>query len=108
MPQVDLAVLAIAAKFSEETIKVLTQEKETKAFIIISAGFGEESQEGKELEQRIVKLIEDNNGCLIGPNLQVYSLLITMLFSQNLSQSLLQEELISSPDQEQQVVSLWI
>ncbi|MFA7081965.1 MAG: acetate--CoA ligase family protein [Bacteroidales bacterium] len=68
VPQVDLAVLAIAAKFSEETIKVLTQEKETKAFIIISAGFGEESQEGKELEQRIVKLIEDNNGCLIGPN----------------------------------------
>lgn len=68
VPQVDLAVLAIAAKFSEATVKVLTQEKETKAFIIISAGFGEESQEGKELEQRIVKLIEDTNGCLIGPN----------------------------------------
>jgi acetyltransferase len=68
VPQVDLAVLAIAAKFSESTVKVLTQEKETKAFIIISAGFGEESQEGKELEQRIVKLIEDTDGCLIGPN----------------------------------------
>lgn len=68
VPQVDLAVLAIAAKFSEATVKVLTQEKETKAFIIISAGFGEESQEGKELEKRIVKLIEDTNGCLIGPN----------------------------------------
>ncbi len=68
VPQVDLAVLAIAAKFSEATVKVLTQEKGTKAFIIISAGFGEESQEGKELEQRIVKLIEDTDGCLIGPN----------------------------------------
>lgn len=68
IPLVDLAVLAIAAKFSEETIKVLTEKKETKAFIIISAGFGEESQEGKELEDRIVKQIEDHNGCLIGPN----------------------------------------
>lgn len=68
VPQVDMAILAIAAKFSEATVKVLTQEKATKAFIIISAGFGEESQEGKELEQRIVKLIEDNDACLIGPN----------------------------------------
>ncbi|MDD2488728.1 MAG: acetate--CoA ligase family protein [Bacteroidales bacterium] len=68
VPQVDMAVLAIAAKFSEATVKVLTEEKSTKAFIIISAGFGEESQEGKELEQRIVKLIEDNDACLIGPN----------------------------------------
>lgn len=68
IPLVDLAVLAIAAKFSEETIKVLTEKKETKAFIIISAGFGEESQEGKELEDRIVKQIEYHNGCLIGPN----------------------------------------
>ncbi|MFA6932857.1 MAG: acetate--CoA ligase family protein [Bacteroidales bacterium] len=68
VPQVDMAVLAIAAKFSEATVKVLTEEKSTKAFIIISAGFGEESQEGKKLEQRIVKLIEDNDACLIGPN----------------------------------------
>lgn len=68
LPQVDMAVLAIAAKFSEETVRILTQEKGTKAFIIISAGFGEESHEGKELENRIVKLIEDAGACLIGPN----------------------------------------
>lgn len=68
LPQVDLAVLAIAAKFSEESVRVLAEQKNTKAFIIISAGFGEESHEGKELEQRIVKIIEDNHGCLIGPN----------------------------------------
>ena len=60
LPKVDLAVLAIAAKFSEETVRVLAEEKNTKAFIIISAGFGEESHEGKELENRIVNIIERN------------------------------------------------
>ncbi len=68
LPQVDLAVLAVAAKFAEHTVEVLAKEKGTKAFIIISAGFGEESHEGKELENRLVKVIEENGGCLIGPN----------------------------------------
>lgn len=68
LPQVDLAVIAIAAKYTEETVRVLTEEKGTKAFIIISAGFGEESHEGKELENRIVALIEKAGACLIGPN----------------------------------------
>lgn len=68
LPQVDLAVIAIAAKYTEETVRVLTEEKGTKAFIIISAGFGEESHEGKELENRIVALIEKAGSCLIGPN----------------------------------------
>ena len=49
VPQVDMAVIAIAAKFTEETVRVLAQEKGTKAYIIISAGFGEESNEGKAL-----------------------------------------------------------
>lgn len=68
LPCVELAVICIASKFTEETIKVLTQQKNTKAFIIISAGFGEESHEGKELEKRIVDMIEQTGGCLIGPN----------------------------------------
>ena len=68
LPQVDLAVIAIAAKYTEETVRVLTEEKGTKAFIIISAGFGEESHEGKEGELRIVSLIEKAGACLIGPN----------------------------------------
>ena len=68
LPQVDLAVIAIAAKYTENAVSILTKEKNTKAFIIISAGFGEESHEGKELEQRIVKLVEDAGACLIGPN----------------------------------------
>ncbi len=68
LPQVDLAVIAIAAKFCVETVEVLTKQKNTKAFIIISAGFSEESHEGKLIEDQIVKLINDANACLIGPN----------------------------------------
>jgi len=66
--EVDLAVLAIPAKFCLETIKILAQTKNTKAFIIISAGFSEETEVGEELEQEIVKVIEEFDGCLIGPN----------------------------------------
>jgi acetyltransferase len=68
LPQVDLAVLAIAAKYCYDTIKMLTEEKGTKAFIIISAGFSEESHEGKLLEDKIVEQINSVGGSLIGPN----------------------------------------
>ncbi len=68
LPQTDLAILAIAAKFCLETVEILAKEKGTKAFIILSAGFSEESHEGEELENKIVQIIEENGGCLIGPN----------------------------------------
>ncbi|MDA3832948.1 MAG: acetate--CoA ligase family protein, partial [Spirochaetales bacterium] len=68
LPQVDLAILAIPAQFCLETVKVLAEKKSTKAFIIISAGFGETSEDGKILEQQIVDVVEKNRACLIGPN----------------------------------------
>ncbi|MEN8118104.1 MAG: acetate--CoA ligase family protein [Bacteroidota bacterium] len=68
LPDVDLAVLAIPAKFCPEAVTVLAEQKNTKAFIIISAGFGETSEEGKELEKQIAEVVNRNNGCLIGPN----------------------------------------
>jgi acetyltransferase len=68
MPNVDLAILAIAAKYSLQTIEYLAYQKGTKAFIIISAGFSEESEEGKVLEQKIVDVINAVKGSLIGPN----------------------------------------
>lgn len=68
LPNVDLAVIAIAAKYTPEVVEYLTQNKNTKAFIIISAGFSEESAEGKLLEDRVVKAINKVNGSLIGPN----------------------------------------
>ncbi|MFZ4399353.1 MAG: CoA-binding protein, partial [Bacteroidales bacterium] len=68
LPQVDLAVIAIAAKYIPDTVELLTQQKGTKAFIILSAGFSEESHEGKLLEDKVVEFINKVNGSLIGPN----------------------------------------
>ena len=68
MPNVDLAIIAIAAKYTPETVEFLTQNKNTKAFIILSAGFSEESEEGKVLEDRVVEAINKVGGSLIGPN----------------------------------------
>ncbi len=68
LPQVDLAILAIAAKFCPETVDVLANEKGTKAFIILSAGFGEESEEGAKLERQIVETVNKAGASLIGPN----------------------------------------
>ncbi len=48
LPEVDLAIIAIAAKYIPETVEVLAKEKNTRAFIILSAGFSEESEEGKD------------------------------------------------------------
>jgi len=68
LPEVDLAILAIPAKYCLQTITDLAEQNNTKAFIIISAGFGETSEAGKELEQQIVKVVEEHDACLIGPN----------------------------------------
>lgn len=68
LPSVEMAVLAIPAAACVHAVEVLATKKGTKGFIIISAGFSEESDEGKILEQQIVQIIEANNGCLIGPN----------------------------------------
>jgi acetate---CoA ligase (ADP-forming) len=68
LPQTDLAILAIPAKFCVDTVNLLVDEKETRAFIILSAGFSEENEAGAEIEAKIVKKISSVNGSLIGPN----------------------------------------
>ena len=68
LPNVDLAILAIPAFACPSVVDILAREKQTKAFIIISAGFSEESHEGLLLEQEINEILEETNGCLIGPN----------------------------------------
>ncbi|WP_298287079.1 acetate--CoA ligase family protein [uncultured Lutibacter sp.] len=68
IPSVDVAIIAIAAKFTLETIKILVKEKNTKGFIIFSAGFSEKDNEGKKLEQAIVDEINAVGGTLLGPN----------------------------------------
>ncbi len=68
IPPVDLAILAIPSKLCYDVVSLLTKEKNTKAFIIISAGFSETSEEGRKLEKEIAELIDHSDGCLIGPN----------------------------------------
>ena len=68
LPEVDCAILAIAAKYCPATVDVLAKEKNTRGFIIVSAGFGEESQQGAEYEKHITDTINSVGGSLIGPN----------------------------------------
>ena len=68
IPDTDLAILAIPAKMCLPAVEVLCRDKKTRAFIILSAGFSEESHEGSVLEHQIVDVINKYNGCLIGPN----------------------------------------
>jgi acetyltransferase len=49
-------------------VHTLATEKATRAFIILSAGFSEESAQGKAWEEQIVKTVNSVNGCLLGPN----------------------------------------
>lgn len=68
LPSVDLAILAIPAKSCLPVVETLLREKNTKAFIIISAGFSESGEEGKKLELEISELVTNSGACLIGPN----------------------------------------
>ena len=68
LPSVDLAILAVAAQYCLPAIKILAEENDTKAFIIISAGFGEMGETGKKHEKEIVEIVNQHNACLIGPN----------------------------------------
>ena len=68
LPPTELAILVIAAKYCPDYVELMAKEKGTRAFIVISAGFGEETKAGAELEQRILDTCEQYNCALIGPN----------------------------------------
>ena len=68
LPPTDLAILVVAAKYCPEYVEYLASEKGVKAFIIISAGFGEETKKGAEMENQILASCEKYGCALIGPN----------------------------------------
>ena len=68
LPPTDLAILVVAAKFCPDYVEFLAKEKQVRAFVIISAGFSEETHEGALLEQRILDVCEQYGCALIGPN----------------------------------------
>ena len=68
LPPTDLAIIVVAAKFCPDYVDYLAAEKQVRAFIILSAGFGEETKEGAVLEQHILDTCEKYGCALIGPN----------------------------------------
>jgi acetyltransferase len=68
IPETDLAILAISSGLCLPAVEVLVKEKNTKAFIIISAGFSEAGEDGRKLEKTIADMISAAGGSLIGPN----------------------------------------
>ncbi|MBN1339493.1 MAG: acetate--CoA ligase family protein [Bacteroidales bacterium] len=68
LPEVELAIIAIAARFVFDVVKILTEKKKTRAFIVLTAGFSEESEEGRMMEEKIAGQVNAYNGALIGPN----------------------------------------
>lgn len=68
LPPTDLAILVIPAKMCPDNVNLLAAEKQVRAFIIISAGFGEETHEGALLEQQILDTCAQYQAALIGPN----------------------------------------
>ena len=67
VPTADLAALAIPAAACPDAVETLA-EKGVKAFIILSAGFGEETHEGALLEDRIRQAVDAHDAAFIGPN----------------------------------------
>jgi acyl-CoA synthetase (NDP forming) len=68
LPETDLAILAIPASLCLETVRDLALKKQTRAFIIVSAGFSEENQEGARIEKEIAQVCRMHGAALIGPN----------------------------------------
>ena len=68
LPPTDLAILVVAASYCPDYVEFLAKEKGVRAFIIISAGFGEETAAGAALEKQILDTCERYGCSLIGPN----------------------------------------
>ncbi len=68
IPPTDLAVLAIPSISCVEAVEVLASKKGVKAFIIISAGFSEQTREGAIAEERIIDIANEYGASVIGPN----------------------------------------
>jgi acetyltransferase len=68
IPDTELAIISIPGPACPQVIDVLAKEKNVKAFIVVSAGFGEESKEGGLLEDQILQSVNEAGATMIGPN----------------------------------------
>lgn len=65
--EVDVAVILIPAKFVVDTIKQCAT-KGVKGAVIITSGFGESSEEGKQWEEQIREIAKPSGMRVLGPN----------------------------------------
>jgi len=63
----DLAIVAIPSPFVIEALRALAA-RNTKAVIVLTSGFGEKNEKGKEVENEMVRIANEAGMCLIGPN----------------------------------------
>ncbi|WP_029903673.1 acetate--CoA ligase family protein [Prevotella sp. 10(H)] len=68
IPETDLAIISIPASQCLSTVEYLANEKGVKAFIVFSAGFSEESEEGAKMEKELVDIVNKADALMIGPN----------------------------------------
>ncbi|MDR1356832.1 MAG: acetate--CoA ligase family protein [Tannerellaceae bacterium] len=68
VPETELAIISIPGGSCPGVIDILAKEKKVKAFIVVSAGFGEESEEGGLLEDQILQSVNEAGATMIGPN----------------------------------------
>ena len=68
IPEAEMAIISIPGPACPDVIDVLANEKNVKAFIVISSGFGEETAEGAALEKRMFDIVNKAGASLIGPN----------------------------------------
>lgn len=68
IPGTDLAIISVPANQCLQTVEYLAKEKGVKAFIVFSAGFSEESEDGAKLEKELVDIVNKAGAIMIGPN----------------------------------------
>lgn len=68
IPETEMAIISIPGPACPDVIDVLANEKNVKAFIVISSGFGEETAEGAALEKQMLDIVNKAGASLIGPN----------------------------------------
>lgn len=65
--KIDLAIIVVPSKIVPQEINNCAKKK-IKNAVIITAGFGETGEQGKQLEEEIKKIVEKNKMNVVGPN----------------------------------------
>ena len=68
IPDTEMAIISIPGPSCPEAVDILAKQKNVKAFIVVSAGFGEETHEGAILENQMLDSVNEAGASMIGPN----------------------------------------